>query len=120
MAPRTTFQPRRMSLDTLLDTTDKIADELQRRVDQLEEAQRKLGVDGLRNTARGMKQVVVQFTSSYKKYTYNVPVEAEVGDTVQTPTSYSGGPHLAMIVEEGPGSYRGPVKDVLNLYKKVG
>lgn len=118
MAPRSPFRPRSMSLDTLLDTTDKVAKELQRRIDQLAEAQRKLGVEALRNDARGMKQVVVQFPRYHKRYTYNVPSHAEVGDTVKTPTSYSGGPSLAEIVEDGPGHYTGPVKDVVALYKK--
>lgn len=116
---KTSISPRRMSLDSLLEATDKIAAELQRRIDQLAEAQRKLGVEGLRNDARGMKQVVVQFPRYHKRYTYNVPAEAEVGDTVKTPTSYSGGPSLAEIVEDGPGHYTGPVKDVLALYKKA-
>lgn len=119
-ARKTPFRPRSMSLDTLLDTTDKIAEELARRVGQLQEAQQKLGVEGLRLEARGMKQVVVKFANSYRKYTYNVPAAAQVGDTVKTPTSYHGGPSFAEIVEEGPGSYTGPVKDVLALYKKVG
>lgn len=108
-----------MSLDTLLDTTDKIADELARRVGELQEAQQKLGIEGLRLQSRSMKQVVVQFPKEHKRYTYNVPEYVEVGDAVQTPTSFYGGPGLAFVVEEGPGSYRGPVKDVLAVYRKA-
>lgn len=42
------MNPKRMSLDTLLGNADQIAAEIQRRVEMLNDAQKKLGVVGLR------------------------------------------------------------------------
>lgn len=109
-----------MSTNTLLDNTDKIATELQKRIDQLQEGQRKLGVEGLRLQQKGMQRIVVLFPRYHKKYEYDAPISVEVGDTVKTPTSYTGGMCLAEVVSLGTqGYYKGEVKEVISVYKKV-
>lgn len=121
MAPRSTpTVSKRMSTDTLLDLTDKVAAELARRIEELQEGHQKLGVEGLRLQSRKMQRVVVRFPEGGKKYEYNAPIEAQVGDTVRTPTSFYGGPKFAEIISLGTGGYSGQIKDVLNLYRKVG
>lgn len=115
------MNPKRMSLDTLLGNADQIAAEIQRRIEMLDEAQKKLGVVGLRLQASGMQRAVVRFPGNgYKVYEYDVPITAAVGDTVKTPTSFTGGQSLAEIVSLGTRGYTGPVKEIVALYKKEG
>ncbi|OPZ63959.1 MAG: hypothetical protein BWY85_01429 [Firmicutes bacterium ADurb.Bin506] len=120
-AKATAVVTKRMSTESLLDLTDKVAAELARRVDELQEGQKKLGVEGLRLQSKGMQRIIVQFPRYHKQYEYDAPISVEVGDTVKTPTSYTGGPCFAEVVALGTkGCYSGPIKEVLAVYKKVG
>jgi hypothetical protein len=118
-AKATSVVTKRMSTESLLELTDKVAAELARRVDELTEGQKKLGIEGLRLHTQGKQRAVVKFDGYHKQYEYIVPLEAEVGDRVKTPTSYTGGCSWAEIVRLGTGGYTGPIKEVLALYKKV-
>lgn len=110
---------KQMSNEKLVENAEKIGTEINRRVAELGDGLKHLGVEGLRLHAAGKKQAVVRFPGYHKEYVYNVPTEAEPGDTVRTPAPGGGAgvQSLGSIVRIGGNGYTGPVKDVLALFK---
>lgn len=122
--PRSTkpasLRVRAMSNETLIKNAETIGAEIARRVAELGDGLKHLGIDGLKLAAANKKQALITFPGYTKQYLYSVPEEAAVGDTVETPAPYTHGTQsLGRIVRLGGNGYTGPVKDVLALYKQT-
>lgn len=114
----TITQIKKLNTGELMTLSSRVAKETASRIARLDDSLKGLGVEGLLLQERGKKPVRVQFPGHSSRYTYMAPVEAEVGDTVKTPSNaYNREPGLATIVQLGNGGFTGHVKDVLELHK---